>query len=301
MGWFLVIDPIYGEGNDSFGGRQTELDRLLTKIKGYIDRDYPPTDNVFARVEQNTKTKILDYNEAGDYYNQRYKAFNSFFDGRTRVPVAGQFTADYNSNLEKLVGDYRERFDIQAAEDETGLRPDYRGVSNVNTREDVIRAMKQYWIAKAVIDTLTELNVGGLREIDYDQRTSEDENAAYSYIEATIDVDMPFSKVEAFLTSLYRHPKALFRLDQFNASKEQQHVAPFLRGVREKEVDAAVEVPPEAGDIAEPSVRFRFTFSALDLVAPRPGKLPFERLIEEDLLDGDEEEDEDEEDEDDDE
>ena len=253
LSWFLAIQPIYGGGTQTFGSRERELGQLLNKAKGYVREEYAPTEPYYERLRQNLITQRNDYNEAATFYGNRRDKFREYFDDTKRRPNVGSFETRYRESLEDLIENYRTKFDIKESEEERGeLPPTVEDVSLIATSAQIDDAMKKFWITQAVIDTLMAMEVGGLKQLGFGERP-DTEGEPYDVINTEVTVDMPFSKLEEFVTRLFDNERVLFTLTSINASKKSEQLEPFMRSVSTNE------------DLAEPGISVEMNFHVTDL------------------------------------
>lgn len=245
LAWFLIVDRIFGgsPGQKTVTTLGTQLERLVEKIEAYTDREVVPTEDYEEYLRKKLELVRLDRNDGARFYNDRMQKFNEYFDGSVQTPDFGKFASLYFEKLDKIVKDYRERFDItppevdenerpRSSRDQVELPPKVHRFdqSAIIGEESVARAMKEYWITKSLFDALEKLEIGGLQEILFEGRDliDEEETEYIRTIDAQVTLEMPFSKIEDLITELFRADRVLFLLDGFSVEKKPEHLAPNL-------------------------------------------------------------------------
>ena len=142
--------------------------------------------------------------------------------------------------------------------------------------------MKQYWITEAIVKSLTEMSLGGLKKIDFAPPAPGETEQPYNVIVVEVAGDLPLSMLEDLITRLFENERVLFTLTSVSASKTAEQLQPFMRAVVKNDTPK------------EPSVAMDFVFQVIDLKDETLARLaPAQDLMTEDEEESEEEDDDD--------
>ncbi|MBN1444418.1 MAG: hypothetical protein JXA90_17025 [Planctomycetes bacterium] len=222
LAFFLIYTPLA-----ALGRQERELADLRKKLTKFAEAELTPCTKTLKYHERNLMETQGELAESLQYVETRLGRFNEYFDNVREQPDLGVFFSRYEDEIRRLVERYRTRFGITAADAEAvaKLMPKV-DVRVQNDRSDpagsvvnIPLAMKEYWVIEAIFEACEALELGGLQEISLPQRVDERssrtaaaasrrEEAAKGYFttsvfEASVKIEMPFSKLGDFLSRLY--------------------------------------------------------------------------------------------------
>lgn len=241
VAWLFVLGPVFGTLSEG-GGAQRDINSSLRKLKGYAKLENLPTKDLIEELEKQQRALKSALDSGNAVYDAIKGDFDRLFEG-TDPSQPADFKTQYNDKLSELVSDYIDAFPRAAGmtEEEAnaqGVRKSQviaglkiSSKENISSAEDVIRAMKEYWVAKKVCDTLHALEIGGLKSLSFlgrgkteaSLKKGEELPDHYRWVESQIELDIAFDKILPFLSSLYSRATPVSEDDPENPPD------PFLR------------------------------------------------------------------------
>ena len=239
--WFWVFAGLSALGED---GVQGDINSQLRGLRKFTKSDQPlPTEELHEHLEKQQKAISAALESGKEFYISIKNQYDRLFPGLPTDPeliLAADFTPRYIDAVEEVKKEYIEAFPQAAPpeeEDDGGSfnsrrrRGDVFEGTQIDTMEDksvepvhVFRAMKEYWVAKRICDVLHELDIGGLKKIDFPARLAPVEDDApkhFRAIRAEVTLDMPFHQILPLLSRLYSKPQ----VDE--ANPEEVPAVPF--------------------------------------------------------------------------
>ena len=301
LAWFLVWTPL-----QELNAAKDALDKKSKSLSSYArtakKEERIAQDGDADAYEQHAETLTRALADGESIYDRRANAFRQFFDGQTTAPEWGQYYAVFHERVRRLLdkGDegsepsYREKYGLHP-NDPTDTKakiypeleqfPDSQGGFG-QSNQSVPVDMKKYWMLEAIVQAATQLDIGGLRKIDFTdarkerkRKRSDDDNASKpSYITSTvpvaIEVQLPFAKLAPFLALLHESPTVPFSgltsLEVTTLAEGLQSVGGAI--VVEKEGDGGGRSFDEA--VTEPNVEAKISLEALVWEGPAPEENP---------------------------
>jgi len=289
--YFMVLGKVWGD----LAATKSGLDSVRRDYKKYLDKKmypvFPSQKNQEVR-DQAAQEFSGALREGEKLYEERQKKFGEIdHPGGAQDPSG--FKPYYETEIKQLIADYQKKFPPPAepeessarSRDEPQERPKVMRFPQFNVPEDVQRAMKELWIAREVFKASTELEIGGLQEIQFPDRPTGEKRAAragrkqgkkeeapsvyqYDWVKTRVYVEMPFEKIEPLVTKLLSSDRVPLRIDLINMGRSQEAIQ---ENVVVKEYESRDNLVKEApgGLITEPPVRVIFEFSALDWTGPK--------------------------------
>lgn len=210
----------------------------------------------FYELEKERNTRALD--EAVAFYDALAEPFGLFFDSQKEPPPIDTFVAMYKDRIDGLVSAYREKFKIQAAPDKPEETPPKIDRLEPIDETRIGMAQQEYWMIEDVFNTLNALEVGGLLEISFPGRLSQDRTTYLyrRYKDVTVKLAIPFSKVENFVTHLVSSRVVPLLIEELSIQKAQESLPTYLPLEHSQDFEtasAAARVEYDAA-IPEPSV-----------------------------------------------
>lgn len=230
LGYFLVFMPL-----TTLGQKQAELDLKLKDLKTLNDAkktQFVPTIGYARELKQRQETDDAALKEGAQYYADRTKPFQVFFGDAAAAPDSATFFAQYQTEIDKLVAAYREKFQIAAAagQNPEDLAPKVSKMDLAGADEaKMAAAMKEFWIIQEVMNACVELELGGLQSIDFPGRTTVDKypHPYYAAVAAEVQIDLPFSKKENFLTRVLESKRVPFVIESIVMRKKPEDLARY--------------------------------------------------------------------------
>ena len=260
--WFLIVSPLM-ELNQT----QKSLDAATRKLKGYTKMEYVPVESYEALLEQQLQALNSDLAEAAEFYDEKVKSFQLYFDDQEQAPNRASFSADLNDRINQVLAQYQSDFGV-TLKDPTSPREGPPTVQLVEPAlpSEIQKVMKEYWIFDEVVKACSKLEIGGLQDISYPARNAPKTYANHRALEVAVSVHLPYSKVEALLTELYSSPRALFQLQKLVYRNLPSMLEPYQELVKKKEFANRSESDAEPYDsvFPEPSAEALFTFHVVD-------------------------------------
>lgn len=261
------------------------------------------------KLQDSEKKMKAGFKEAEALFDNRCKEFQLFWElpkGEaprfTETPPeladSGDFNAAYRDGNNDLREKYWEKFPAPVAEkaedasaeeeDRKNKAPTIELVKSEEISANMPRAMKQYLITEAVFKVCDQLGIGGLQKIEFPQvrakstsrrsskKKSEEEEgeetsgkAVYTKIEAEVDIHMQYSKLQDFLSVLYKSPRVPFvEPKSIEFGKIPSYLEGFATYIRQQtfKSQALAEAAQAAGEpsATEPPVRVIMRLVALD-------------------------------------
>lgn len=268
LSYFLVYSPL-----SELGAKEAQVQKAIADYKKFSDPakyKYVPTKDYKERLDQQKESDEADLKSGVAFYDEQSKLFHEYFDGSTEPPVTDIFVQKYNDSIKGLVDGYRLKFHIKVDPgQEDQAPPVVKKVEAITEENKMIPvAMKEYWIVKEVFDVLTKAQVGGLRSIDFPGRAVESKDAPkyYRALNAVVQVEMPFSRIENVLTELFQSKRVPFQLEELTYQKTLESLGQFQSP--EKSLSFKNENDAKAAEysalVPEPAVLVTLKLSAFD-------------------------------------
>lgn len=216
--YILVVAPL-----SELRGMEAKLRTANSKVKKWSDQnEYPSEDYLEILKQKELEAKEL-FTSAVKVLDDKRDRFNRFFDNKSETPDSITFYSRYNDGLNSESGAeggtdglrvrYRKKFNIT---DDPAAKPEEQipyvemvRAEEVNRdAESVIpRAMKQFWVVEAVIETCLKLELRGLKAIKFpkpprEEKGNEDPDLDFSVMPVQVTIDMTYSQIEDFLWAL---------------------------------------------------------------------------------------------------
>ena len=296
--YVFIVGPVWGSGG--LGAQEKSLTSAQKKLAEFLDKSVLPTPAYIRNVKERTQQDEGVYRDALDRFTRRCQGFNTFFGGAENPPGVSEFTALYKDGIGRLRVGYRSRFpaiisriDEDERQNDEKIPPEIDRMKDSELAETEAKlplAMKQYWIAEAVVKACEELGVDGLKKIDFPERREEKPRAperstgssrgepkaaappftvAHETIDAEVTVEMPYGLFEDFLARLFeRNTTVPFveprKVEMRTLPEMPTEFAKFVRVFEfPTEVKATEAETSGATKVAEPVVEFKVTLSAL--------------------------------------
>jgi len=230
LGYVLIFMPL-----TTLGQKQAELDTKLKDLKALNDSKktlFVPTPDYAKELARKQEADEAALKEGEQFYADRTKPFQLFFDDAATPSDSATFVSRYQTEIDKLVTAYREKFKIAAA---AGQNPDdlVPKVSKMDLavadETKMAAAMKEFWIIQDVLNACMELDLGGLQSVDFPGRSAVEKNPHpyYATIIAEIQIDLSFSKKENLLTKILESKRVPFVIDSIVMRKKPEDVAKY--------------------------------------------------------------------------
>jgi len=269
LGYFLIVKPL-GE----LRGLEDQIDKKkaeLANLNNPAKTPKVPTKEYKNRLLDDKAALEGALTKAIGVYDSKAEQFSKYFEDSSEQPSVNNFSARYNDAITKLIADYRAKFKIVVSQEEPEKAP-----PEVVKRTDILpdqipEVMKEYWAAEEVFSACNALEIGGLKKIDWQRQVetaSKEAHPNYREVTTTVTVEMPFSKIENFLTRLYESNRVPFILEELTFRKPPELVAPYVDMEHPVNYDdlEKVSAPDQKYDvlIPEPSVAVTLKLHALD-------------------------------------
>ena len=100
----------------------------------------------------------------------------------------------------------------------------------VDIETKIPRAMKEFWVVQELFKACNKFEIGGLQKVDFAGRLTVDKNPLpfRSYVEATVVIELPFSKLENFMSELYASTRVPFVLKEMTLTKTPEILGKHL-------------------------------------------------------------------------
>jgi hypothetical protein len=229
LGYFLVFRPL-----QTLGERRAALDDKLKNLRTYNDAKKNPFVPTKAYADDLTSKRDADLaalSEGEQYYSERTKPFQLYFDDAATPPDPATFASRYQTLIDELVRAYREKAGISPAPDANPeeVPPKVSKIDLVGGIDEakMAAAMKEFWCIQEIITACMDLGLGGLQSIDFPGRTTTDKYAHpyYGTVLAQVVIDLPFSKQENLLTKLLDSKRVPFVIEAVFMTKKPEELA----------------------------------------------------------------------------
>ena len=267
LAYFLVYSPL-----SELGAKESQMKKTISDYAKFTDpKKYPflPTKEYKDYLEKQKEVDETALKSGVAFYDEQAKEFHEYFDGSSDPPVADLFVQKYNDAIKALVDGYREKFHIKDDPQADQTPPVVKKVEPITEENRMIPvAMKEYWMLKEIFDALTKHQIGGLRSIDFPGRAVEPKDAPkyYRSMNSTVQIDMPFSKIENVLTEIFQSKRVPFQWEELTYQKTPESLGqhqslerslPFKNETDAKAAEYSALVP-------EPPVLVTLKLSAFD-------------------------------------
>jgi hypothetical protein len=222
MLYFFVFQPI-----SALGQKETELDGEIKKLEKYNDKKRElPTKKLASALEERAQSIQQSLDEGLKSYDERFAAFKLYFGDSATVGDPGTFSAKHTDEMDTAVKSYREALGIQPDPNAPAQLPEIQrsSTAGVTDEKKLAEAMREYWIAKDIIDACTKLKLPGLQKIDLTTGRAQDRQKSpyWKPIPAQVTIEMPFSQIENLLTELYASKRVSFVLETLSAFRKPE-------------------------------------------------------------------------------
>ncbi len=248
-------------------GVSAKVSQETSRLKTLVRKNPLPVKEIEEQLEREIQSKKSALEEGIQFYEQRTRAFRTYFNNEAQPQALSTFVSEYNDGVTKLIEGYRSKFDIKVEEGAADARPTVDRV-DVTDESRIERAMKEYWIIQEVFRAFESLGLKGLKSIAFPARDVQPKEPPpyWRTIAFTVEAQVPFSKLEDLLTQLYASPMVSLILEELTLKKTPELIIPYLP--LEKEVSfqdavAASRQPYEAL-VPEPDAVVTLRFTAID-------------------------------------
>jgi len=276
--FWLVYQPM-----SALSDGQRKLESSIKKLEKPLKTGFLATEEYKAYLEAKNADEVAALERGIDHYDALGKRFQEYFDDALVPGDFSGFGARYGDEFKLLISAYREKFKIDA------VPADAPGASSSGARGELVVppvvahkpatqleedrlgvAMKEFWMAQAVIQTCEKLNLGGLQSVEFPARDAEHKDSAetHTWRAVVVGIDLPFSQAENFVAELLSGDRVRFRVQRLDIEKAAALVALHkdLVIVADFEHYATAEAKAYGDpDVApEPAVQMRLELDALD-------------------------------------
>lgn len=262
--WFLVISKVF-----ELGELGAEIEKTAGDLQKTLKKEFLPLPEYKSYLQKKLEADKNALTEGVAFYESQGKAFDRFFDDQEAVPDPATFSARYADDLKRIVSEYRTKFGIRPVEGQ----PEEQQVPVVSKIEvideqNVPRAMKEFWIVDEIFKACTKLEIGGLKLVDFPGRTVADKDAAlyHGVLKILVDVEMPFSRMENFLTEVFSSQRVPFLVGDITMLKPLESVTQHVKMPVVKKYKEAADADKEDFRtlVPEPVVLFKLNLDAMD-------------------------------------
>ncbi|HVR76138.1 MAG TPA: hypothetical protein VMT52_17535 [Planctomycetota bacterium] len=262
--WFLVIDKLFQL--DELGA---EIEKTAGDLQRTLKKEFLPLPEYKEYLQEKLKADMNALTDGVTFYEAQGKAFDRFFDDQEVAPDPATFSARYVDLHKDFVLQYRTKFGIRPVEGQ----PEEQQVPVVSRIEvldeqNVPRAMKELWIVEEIFRASTKLEIGGLKLIKFEARSVTDKDAApyHGILEVQVDVEMPFSMMENFLTEVFSSPRVPFLVKDITMQKPLESVTQHVKMPVVKKYKEAADADKDDFRtlVPEPVVLFNLKLDAVD-------------------------------------
>jgi hypothetical protein len=267
--WFLVISKLF-----QLGELGAEIEKTTGTLKTTLKKEFLPLPEYKKYLEKKLEADKNALTEGVTFYESQGKAFDTFFDDQETAPDPASFSARYADELKGTKGiltEYRTKFGIRPVDNqpEDQLAPVVSRIE-VLDEQNVPRAMKEFWIVDEIVKACTKLEIGGLKTVTFPGRTAADKDKEadlyHGVLEIEVDVEMPFSKLENFLTELFASQRVPFLVKEILMLKPLESVTQHVKLPVVKKYKEAADADKEDFRtlVPEPVVLFKLKLDAMD-------------------------------------
>ncbi len=227
--FFMIIQP-------RFLGDLGEVAALESKrrtLERYADSEKTPqlpTPELFDASEDRNEKLDSELSSAIELIEEKAKRFNQFLLVFVQIPPPpGRFQPTYITENDKLVDAYQDEYP-ESLPDDTGQgerkRDAYAGIEvlrmkSINTETDVLRGMKEFWMTQRFFESATNLNLGGLKKIEFPQRNKPVDGlpSHYNAVHAKVEIDLPMTMLGEFIASVFESDRVPFELVKVSVTR----------------------------------------------------------------------------------
>lgn len=267
--YFWTLAPVFSE----IGSVEGRLSTQRRELSGFEKQTPFPTDDYVAYREKR-QSEIDGAVQLGeDFYAKRKEFFDQLFPEFPALPPPGDFRALFSTRIQELKTAYLDKFPREVEQDPRSKEPIDPASTlqleerTVNTAEDVPVAMKHFWIIEDVFNSLTELELGGLRSVTFPRpgRDSIEPPATYDVIRAEVTVEMPLSRVGALLERLFASTRVPFiDVERLEVTRAPESVRTDLVIQKDYQKPQDAEADREGAVGPEPPVMATLLLQAMD-------------------------------------
>jgi Na+-transporting methylmalonyl-CoA/oxaloacetate decarboxylase gamma subunit len=262
LAFLLVVQPL-----QSLGGIQSQIEEQTKKLQTLRKKKTIAVKEYLDHLKAKEAADNAALSEGVRTYEEQSKAFLAFFDGTNAQPDLNDFVTQYSDGIKKLIDDYRVKFKIAVEAEQADQAPPKVAKIDPIDESRIPLAMKEFWITSEIFAALNSLGVGGLKEIMYPRLVEQKETVPYrAYQVVQVKVEMPFSKIENFITELYASKKVPFLLKDLSYQKTPESLGLFQALSRTEDYKDQGEAKRAGYDelVPEPGVLVSMTLLALE-------------------------------------
>jgi|SRR5688572_1634101 len=220
MLYFFVFQPI-----SALGEKETELDGEIKKLEKYNDKKRElPTKKLKSALEERAQSIQRSLDDGLKSYDERFAAFKLFFGDSATVVDVTAFSSQHTDAMDTAVKSYRDALGITPDPNAPAQIPEIQRspTTGVTDEKKLGELMREYWIAKDIIDACTKLKLPGLQKIDLTTGRAQDRQKSpyWKPIPVHVAIEMPFSQIENLLTELYASKRVPFVLETLSAFRK---------------------------------------------------------------------------------
>src|SRR4029453_19267717 len=199
---FFVFLPL-----KQLSAAQEELNALITKIEKLSRGQFVPVQAYLDVLTERANNEKASLQKGVEFYEAQGKNFHLYFEDTEAAPSPAAFGAKDSDGLEATEKGYREKFGIKV--DETNAELNFPKLDRIPKdafeEAKLPAAMKEFWITQEVVKACEAQKLGGLRSVNFTGRTSQEKDLPpYNrWVQAQVQVEMPYSKLENLITELY--------------------------------------------------------------------------------------------------
>jgi len=259
--WFLIAAPLL-----ELGDKQRLLATATTRLRNYNKAEHVPIGRYRDHLAKQLEIYKNDVADAADFYDQKVKSFQLFFNDQELAPEQATFSADLNDRISQVLSQYQSDFGVQVV-DPSAPRdgPPTVDLFQPTLPSEIPKVMKQYWMFDEVVKACSKLEIGGLLSIKY-PAPSDATHEFYNTIDVEVTVRLPYSKVEDLVSELYLSERVLFQLQKLVYRNLPTMLEPYQELVHVKEFANRSESDAEPYDMVfpEPNADAVFLFHVVD-------------------------------------
>ncbi len=282
---FLVFQPI-GHLADARSRLEAKIKQVndLSKRKDPLSKEIQPYTKKYEAFLDKKKAAFEEAREKGvEAYVALSRSFTLFFDDQETPPPLSEFSARYKDELDKLIKDYRDKFNIkpdpalvpgqEADKDPTPPRID-RVTEQLDSEEKVPLVMREFWFTQEIFKACTHLELGGLKQIEFKGRFDSRKEAQpyHALLEGTVQVELPPSRLEDFVTAIFSSERVLFRVEELTFRRTPEGIVKMAPIEHSKPFKDALEAQKVSYKdvLSEPPVLLDLRLSAFEFTRVPP-------------------------------